>query len=204
MPLEMILALIGFAFVMSISPGPANFLLLASGANFGVLRSLPLIFGVSLGFLSMVFAVGLGLGQLLKEAPMVETGLRVACGAYILWLAYKIAGARSMGDNAGNEGEKLAKPVSFIQAALLQLLNPKAWTVALLVTVTYMTEQDYLANLIVLVAVFAVVNIPSISIWAISGAALRKRLSQGSRLIWFNRIMALLLVASMAPMLIHL
>ena len=105
MPLEMILALIGFAFVMSISPGPANFLLLASGANFGVLRSLPLIFGVSLGFLSMVFAVGLGLGQLLKEAPMVETGLRIACGAYILWLAYKIAGARSMGSDADNEAK---------------------------------------------------------------------------------------------------
>ncbi|WP_119305960.1 LysE family translocator [Cohaesibacter haloalkalitolerans] len=204
MPLEMIIALIGFAFVMSISPGPANFLLLASGANFGVLRSLPLIFGVSFGFLSMVFAVGLGLGQLLKQAPMVETGLRIACGAYILWLAYKISGVRSLGADDGKQGEELVKPISFIQAALLQLLNPKAWTVALLVTVTYMTEADYLGNLIVLVAVFAVVNIPSIGVWAVSGAAFRQHLSRNNRLLWFNRIMALLLVASMVPMLIHM
>nr|WP_319391226.1 LysE family translocator [uncultured Cohaesibacter sp.] len=202
MPLEMIIALIGFAFVMSISPGPANFLLLTSGANFGVLRSLPLLFGASLGLLSMVFAVGLGLGQLLKQAPMVETGLRLACGVYILWLAYKIAGVRSLGSDSGKQ--ELLRPLSFLQAALLQLLNPKAWTVALLVTVTYMTEADYLGNLVVLVAVFAVVNIPSIGVWAISGAAFRQHLSRGNRLVWFNRIMALLLVVSMVPMLIHM
>ena len=200
MPFEMIIALIGFAFVMSISPGPANFLLLTSGANFGVVRSLPLLFGVSLGFLSMVFAVGLGLGQVLKQFPIIETGLRLACGAYILWLAYKIAGAKSMGSGS----RELADPLSFIEAALLQLLNPKAWTVALLVTVTYMTERDYLTNLIVLVAVFALVNIPSISVWAVSGAALRRMLCEGNRLILFNRFMAFLLVVSMVPLLLKM
>ena len=150
----------------------------------------------------MVFAVGLGLGQLLKQAPMVETGLRLACGVYILWLAYKIVGVRSLGSDSGKQ--ELLRPISFLQAALLQLLNPKAWTVALLVTVTYMTEADYLGNLVVLVAVFAVVNIPSIGVWAISGAAFRQHRSRGNRLVWFNRIMALLLVVSMVPMLIHM
>ncbi len=124
-------------------------------ANFGVLRSLPLIFGV----VAWLFVDGvcrrarIG-GNCSRKRRWLKPASELACGAYILWLAYKIAGARSMGPDAGNEGEKLAKPVSFIQAALLQLLNPKAWTVALLVTVTYMTEQDYLTNLIVLVAVF--------------------------------------------------
>ncbi|WP_114008063.1 LysE family translocator [Cohaesibacter intestini] len=200
MSLDWILALAGFAFVMSISPGPANFLLLTSGANFGVLRSLPLLFGVSLGFLSMVFAVGLGVGELIKQYPVIDSLLRLLCGGYVLWLAYKIWNAKSL----GAKGEDtLDRPLSFFQASMLQLVNPKAWTVALLVTVTYLSADRQVSNLLALVAIFALVNIPSISVWAISGAALRRNLSKGDRLLWFNRAMALLLIASIAPMLVR-
>ena len=91
MPIDTVLALAGFAFVMSASPGPGNFLLLTSGVNFGFVRSIPLILGISLGFLTMVALVGLGLGHLLKVFPLIGLGIRLACGVYVVWLAIRIA-----------------------------------------------------------------------------------------------------------------
>lgn len=199
MTLETAIALMGFAFVMSISPGPGNFLLLASGANFGFKRTLPLVLGISLGFLSMVFAVGLGLGQLLEQFPAIYMILRVFCGLYILWLAFKIAKSRSLGEDTNT---KVSKPISFVQAALFQLLNPKAWTVALIMSVTYTSTENSISNLLILITLFAVINIPSISLWAISGAALRQTLTKGRRIIIFNITMAALLILCMLPLLI--
>lgn len=199
MSLETMLALAGFAFVMSVSPGPANFLLLASGVNFGFARSVPLVLGISIGFLSMVFAVGVGLGQVLDRAPYLQVALRIACGAYVLWLAWKIARSRSLGSG---ESDRIDRPISFVQAALFQLVNPKAWAVALIVTASYTNPGNYLASLILLIAVFAVVNMPSISVWAISGVALRRLLAKGRRIAIFNVTMAVLLVASMLPVLL--
>ncbi|MES0871658.1 LysE family translocator [Pseudovibrio sp. SCP19] len=199
MSFESALALMGFAFVMSISPGPGNFLLLASGANFGFSRSLPLMFGISLGFLSMVFGVGVGLGQVLAEFPVLYTALRTICAAYVLWLALKIGRSRALGSG---ETEKMAEPISFVQASLFQLLNPKAWAVALIVTVSYTSAESYMTSLLLLIAVFAVVNIPSISVWALSGSALRNLLAKSNRIAVFNIGMALLLIASMAPVLL--
>lgn len=199
MPFETVLALIGFAFVMSISPGPGNFLLLASGANFGFVRSLPLIFGICFGFLSMVFAVGLGLGQILETYPTLGGALRLACAAYIFWLAWKISKSRGLGSE---HSEKVEKPFTALQAASLQLLNPKAWTVALIVTVSYLPAESPVSSLIGLIAIFAVVNIPTISLWAISGHSLRRFLSKGNRIRLFNICMAGLLVVSMLPALL--
>lgn len=195
---ETALALIGFAFVMSISPGPGNFLLLASGANFGFRRTFPTVLGISLGFLTMVFLVGIGLGEVLERFPIVTTGLKIACAAYVLWLALKIGRSRALGPSAP---DRIEKPISFVQAALFQLVNPKAWAVALILTVTYTSPTDYLASLVAMIALFAVVNIPSISVWAVSGTALRGVLAQGNRIARFNIAMAVLLVASMVPIL---
>lgn len=195
---DSLLALMGFAFVMSVSPGPANFLLLASGANFGFLRSLPLVLGISLGFLTMVFCVGLGLGRLLEATPAVYTALRMACAAYVLWLAWKIARSRSLGPDGGAE---MADPIGFLQAALFQLVNPKAWAVALIVTVSYTDPERHLLSLVLVILFFALVNLPSISLWAVSGAALRRLMGEGRRLAAFNLVMALLLVISMLPVL---
>jgi threonine/homoserine/homoserine lactone efflux protein len=200
MSLETALALAGFAFVMSISPGPANFLLLASGVNFGFARSLPLVMGVSLGFLTMVFCVGIGLGQVLKTTPGIYTVLKVVCAFYVTWLAWKIARSRSIGSD---QGDVIEKPISFIQAALFQLVNPKAWAVALIVTVTYTDPQNYLPSLIAMIALFALVNLPAISVWALSGVALRSLLAKGNRIALFNAAMALLLVGSMAVVLVR-
>jgi len=199
MTLDTALALAGFAFAMSITPGPGNFLLLASGANFGFARSIPLVLGISLGFLTMVFFVGLGLGQVLRATPAIHTVLKFACAAYVAWLAWKIARSRAVGNDGS---EPIERPFSFLQAALLQLLNPKAWAVALIVTVSYTDPQNYLPSLISMILLFAVVNLPSISVWALSGVALRRILGAGQRIVAFNIAMALLLVVSMAAVLL--
>jgi threonine/homoserine/homoserine lactone efflux protein len=95
-----------------------------------------------------------------------------------------------------------AKPISFVQGALFQLVNPKAWTVALIVTVTYTNPGDYLPSLVLMIAVFAAVNLPSISVWAASGVALRRLIGDRRKVAMFNYIMALLLVGSMAYVLL--
>ena len=198
MSLETMFALIGFAFVMSITPGPGNFLLLASGVNFGFLRSLPLVLGISLGFLTMVFFVGLGLGQVLQSNPTVYTILKFASAGYVFWLAWKIARSRSF---APGDRDEMEKPISFLHGALLQLVNPKAWAVALIVTVSYTNPDRYLASLILMILIFAVVNLPSLGVWAVSGMALRRIIGDGPKVVVFNILMALLLVGSMMPVL---
>lgn len=198
MTFDSLLALIGFAFVMSISPGPSNFLLLASGANFGFLRSLPLVLGISLGFLSMVLVVGLGVGQILQRHAALHTGLKVVCAVYVLWLAWKIARSGAVAEDAGGAA---AKPISFPQAALFQVVNPKAWAVALIVTVSYTQPDRYLTSLLLMIPVFAAVNLPSISVWAISGVALRRLLNDRRKVSIFNTVMALLLAGSMVSVL---
>ncbi|MDI6834740.1 LysE family translocator [Ciceribacter thiooxidans] len=194
-----LLALAGFALVMSISPGPSNVMLLASGMNFGFARSLPLLFGVTCGFLSMVLVVGLGLGEVLAMSPAVYLALKVLSAAYVLWLAVKIA--RSGASGAADD-PSMARPIGFVEAALFQLVNPKAWAVALIVTASYTDPSRYLASLMVLIAVFAVVNVPSIGLWSLSGQVLKQVLGEGKYVVPFNVAMAVLLVASMVPVFI--
>lgn len=197
---EQLLPLIGFAFVMSISPGPGNFLLLTSGANFGLVKTIPLVLGISFGFLTMVFLVGIGLGKVFELLPSLLIILKVLCLIYVVFLSYKIARSSVL---ENDDKDSLSKPISFIQAALLQWLNPKAWTVSLIVTLAYTAPDHYLASLIMTIAVFAVINIPSISLWAVSGSCLQRFLSLGNRMQYFNLTMAILLVASMVPMIIN-
>ena len=199
MPIDTLFALVSFAFVMSISPGPGNFLLLSSGVNFGFFRSLPLILGICIGFLTMVFFVGIGLGQLLNSYPVALTILKLVCGTYVLWLAWKIGKSRSM---SGNNDGPVDKPISFLQAALFQLVNPKAWAVAFIVTVSYTNPDHYIPSLLLMILVFATVNIPAISVWAASGMALRRIIGNEKRIAIFNISMAVLLVGSMIPVLI--
>ncbi len=197
---DMVFSLLGFAGIMSLSPGPANFMLLASGANFGVRRSLPLLFGISFGFLFMVLLMGLGLGEVLRMYPQIALVLRIVCGAYVLWLALRIARSRPALREEG-AGGGMSAPIGFVQAALFQWLNPKAWAVALLVTVTYQIPGPRLVSLGLTIGLFGLVNIPCIGAWAVSGAALCRFLSRGRRVATFNIVMAALLVAFTIPML---
>lgn len=198
--LEQLIPLISFAFVMSISPGPGNFLLLTSGANFGMVKTIPLILGISFGFLSMVLLVGLGLGELFKVFPVISLVLKAACLIYVIWLGVKIARSSSMGED---KSKTLSRPISFLQAAMLQWLNPKAWTVSLIVTVAYTSTESFLMSLISTIFIFSLVNIPTISFWAIGGAYLKQFLSTPNRIKYFNVTMSIMLIGSMVPMIVN-
>jgi threonine/homoserine/homoserine lactone efflux protein len=197
MSLDLFLALLVFAFVTSITPGPNNFMLLASGVNFGFWRTIPHMCGIALGFLSLLLGVGFGLGALLKEYPGLHWGLKIAGGAYLLYLAWKIASARTLSDGKATGG----KPLTLWQAASFQWVNPKAWIMAITGMAIYTNPaQPYLSVVLVALA-FALVNFPSVSCWALFGMAMRNFLSNPVRLKWFNVAMGILLAATLWPLL---
>ncbi|ACM37017.1 MULTISPECIES: LysE family translocator [Rhizobium/Agrobacterium group] len=193
---ETLVALILFAFTTSITPGPNNMMLFASGVNFGFLRTLPHMLGIGAGFFTLLIGVGLGLGALLAAVPMLYHGLKIAGGLYLLWIAWKIGSSRSLG-----EGKAQAVPMSFLAAAGFQWINPKAWVMAVTAMATYTNPQVYWFTVFLVGLVFALVNVPVVSAWAGFGSVLREWLSNPVRLKWFNITMALLLVVSLWPML---
>jgi threonine/homoserine/homoserine lactone efflux protein len=192
---ELLLAFVLFAFVTSITPGPNNMMLLASGVNFGLRRSLPHMLGISLGFMVLVLAVGLGLGQLFERLPALYSILRYAGAAYLLYLAWKIAQAGAPDDQADERG----KPFSFLQAAAFQWINPKAWVMAIGAITTYTPQDNFLVNVVLIAALFALVNCPSVGLWTMAGSLLRNWLDNPRLLRGFNVGMALLLVVSLYP-----
>ena len=196
MPLETFLALVLFAFTTSITPGPNNMMLFASGVNFGFRRTIPHMLGIGAGFLSLLIGVGLGLGALMQSVPLVYTLLKFAGGAYLVWIAWKIGTSRSLA-----EGEAGARPMSFLGAAAFQWVNPKAWVMAVTAMATYTNPAAYVPTVLLVGVAFALVNLPSVSTWAGFGSALRDWLSVPVRLKWFNITMAVLLVISLWPML---
>lgn len=195
MTTELLIAFIAFAFVTSVTPGPNNMMLLASGVNFGMRRSLPHMFGISIGFMVLVIAVGLGLGQLFEQWPLLYTVLRYAGAAYLLYLAWKIAGAGA----PESKQNAAAKPFSFLQAAAFQWVNPKAWVMAIGAITTYTPHENFSLNVLMIAALFALVNCPSVGLWTMAGSLLRNWLSNPRVLRGFNIAMALLLVASLYP-----
>ncbi|MER8465259.1 LysE family translocator [Mesorhizobium sp. M1396] len=197
MSLDAFLALLVYAFVTSITPGPNNLMLLASGVNFGLVRSVPHMLGISIGFLVLLVAVGLGLGAVLTAFPALHTGLKIAGGAYLLYLAWKIAMSRSL----SGKGEVKAQPMRFIDAAAFQWVNPKAWVMAITAMAVYANPERPFLSVVLIAVAFTVVNLPSVSVWAGFGTALRSFLSDPLRLKWFNIAMGVLLAATLWPML---
>jgi threonine/homoserine/homoserine lactone efflux protein len=195
MTYDILIALVGFAFVTSVTPGPNNMMLLASGVNFGVRRTVPHMLGISFGHALMVFLVGLGLAGIFTAWPPALTILKVVSVAYMLWLAWKIANSAAPG-----EGHQAAKPMTFLQAAAFQWVNPKAWAMALGAVSAYVPEPSVWAYATV-AGVFALVNLPSVSIWAGAGQIVRRWLDVPGRLVAFNWTMAGLLMLSLIPVL---
>jgi threonine/homoserine/homoserine lactone efflux protein len=196
MSVDTLLALVLFAFATSITPGPNNMMLFASGVNFGFRRTVPHMLGIGAGFLSLLIGVGMGLGAVLHAYPPAFIALKVAGGLYLLWIAWKIGSSRSMG-----EGEAKARPMTFLGAAAFQWVNPKAWVMAVTAMAVYPNPEQYALTVAIVALVFAAVNVPSVSTWAGFGSALREWLSVPVRLKWFNITMAVLLVLSLWPML---
>ncbi|KAE9632502.1 LysE family translocator [Parasedimentitalea maritima] len=193
MTYDIFLALALFAFVSSITPGPNNLMLMASGANFGFRRTIPHMLGVALGFVFMVLLVGAGLVQVFDAYPVSYTVLKVGSVIYLLYLAWKIANA-----GPAEAGETSGNPMTFLQAAAFQWVNPKAWAMALTAISAYTPDQTLTAILLVGV-VFGAVNLPSVSSWTVLGQQMARVLTNPRRLTAFNWTMAVLLVASLYP-----
>ena len=191
---ELLAALALFAFVSSITPGPNNTMLMASGANFGFRASIPHMMGVSGGFLLLVVAVGLGLGGLFAAYPELHDVLAVAGGLYLLWLAWKIATSSGIG-----MGEAGARPQTFLQAAAFQWVNPKAWAMALGAVTAYAPRDGYVANILLVSVIFTAINLPCVASWTGFGVGLRRFLDRPAVLRAFNVGMALLLALSLLP-----
>ncbi len=194
---DLLLALIVFAFVTSITPGPNNFMLLASGVNFGFRRTIPHMLGIGGGFLSLLLGVGFGLGALLTAYPSLHLALKLAGGAYLLYLAWRIAMSRSLSEKDG----KAARPMTFLEAAAFQWVNPKAWVMAVTAMAVYADPAAPFLSVLVVALAFALVNLPSVSTWAGFGMALRGFLADPVRLKWFNIAMGVALAVSLWPML---
>ena len=191
MNIELLSALALFALVSSVTPGPNNLMLMNSGANFGFRRTLPHLLGVTIGFVIMLMLVGLGVMQLFDVFPLSYQLLKVLCIAYLLYLAYKIASNKTpVGAENGD-----TKPFTFVQAALFQWVNPKAWTMALSAVSVYAPSKGMGAVVIVGV-IFGLVNLPCVSAWTLLGQKLQIWLNRPERLRAFNIFMAILLVAS--------
>jgi threonine/homoserine/homoserine lactone efflux protein len=191
---ETLIALALYALVTSVTPGPNNLMLLASGVNFGFRQTIPHMLGIALGFTAMVALVGFGLGAVLTLFPIVFNVLRVLALVYMVWLSWKLASSGSLGS-----GDAKARPMTFIEAALFQWINPKAWAMALTATTLYTVPDMYYLSVILVAGTFGVINLPSVSCWAGFGVALRGFLSVPARLRIFNVGMALLLLLSTLP-----
>lgn len=193
MTYDAFLGLLAFAFVTSVTPGPNNLMLMASGANFGLRRTVPHMAGISLGHAFMALLVGLGLGAALEAVPQAKLAMKVAAVLYMLWLAWKMAHAAAPG-----EGRSGGKPLTFLQAAAFQWVNPKAWAMAIGAMAAYAADGGFL-QVAMVAGLFALINFPSVTLWTWAGQAMRVLLQEPTRLRIFNWTMAALLVASLWP-----
>ena len=192
-----------FSFVSSITPGPNNMMMLASGVNFGFRRSVPHWLGICGGFTFMLCAVGLGLHTLLADHPALYDLMRYAGSAYLIWMAWRLAAATAAPASQDDDAPKSeARPLGVWAAAAFQWVNPKAWVMAVTAMSAYLPARAQAIDVVVLALLFGVINLPCVACWAGGGAALRRFLHDPLRLRIFNISMALALLASLYPMLV--
>lgn len=193
--LENLAAFLLFAIVATASPGPNNMMALAASARVGFVRSVPLVLGIAAGVCLLIISVGLGLGTVLESLPWLYDLLRVAGTAYLLYLAWQIAAAGVI--DTSDRGQS---PLTFLNGATFQIVNPKAWVIATSIVSTYVPAANYTANVILLAFIFGLTAIVAVSLWAGFGSTLRRSLSEPRTALWFNRIMGGALAVSVLPM----
>ena len=193
MQIDLLLPLVLFALATSVTPGPNNLMLMASGANFGVRATVPHMLGVGLGFVFLCLCTGLGLVEVFDRWPATKQALTVASAAYLVWLAWKFGTAAPL-----SEGAARGRPMTFLAAAAFQWVNPKAWAMAITAVTVYAGDRS--AGAVALVAaVFGLVNIPSVGLWVVAGREIRRFLTSPARLRAFNWTMAALILATPWP-----
>ena len=194
MTTESLAGLALFSLVSSITPGPNNLMLMTSGVNFGIRRSIPHMAGIQIGFNGLVLVVGLGLGAMFVAMPGLQLALKIVCSLYLLYLAWRIATAGDLSPTA-----EVARPMKLLEAVAFQAVNPKGWAMALSVAAGYGSAS--VAGTFVNMGTMTAVNIPCMIVWALFGVGLREMLSDQRRLRAFNWVMAVLLVLSIVPFL---
>lgn len=196
---QLLYAFVLFGVAMLFTPGPNNFMLMTSGLNYGIRRTLPHLFGVSMGFAFMIVVVGLGVGALFKAYPMLYATLKYAGALYLAWLAWQIASADPGDDGGAGKG----KPLTFIGAALFQWVNVKGWVVAIGTVTAYATVAAFPWNVALQSSLLLVIGTASALTWVLFGTALRPLMSSRRLVRAFNIVMALALLASLYPVLVE-
>jgi threonine/homoserine/homoserine lactone efflux protein len=190
------LRVLPFALSTTLTPGPNTILVTASAATYGLRRTVPLLFGMVLGFPLLMTAVGFGLGELFSSHPGLHAALRWVGCVYLLWLAWALARARPSGD-----ADARGRPIGFARSAALQWVNPKAWVMSITAVTTFTTVGgEPRREVPVIVAVFTLLSLVALPAWALCGVALGRFLGTERRLRVFNVAMAVLLVASLVPL----
>lgn len=189
------LAVLAFTFVAGVTPGPNNIMLFSSGVNHGVVKSLPHYFGICLGFPLLVAAIGFGLGTLFQQFPQIHLIIKMFGILYLLFLAWKIA-------NSGNTNEEsvISAPITFIQAAIFQWLNPKAWVIAIGAITTFTQPNNVTHSILWIIVAYFFMGLLAMGVWLFLGASLQSFLKDAKRNQYFNWLMAALLVISIFPM----
>jgi len=185
-----------YAFVTAFTPGPNNMMLLASGTNFGLRRTIPHMFGITLGVFVIQMAIGLGLGEIFKLLPWLYLVLKIASMLYLLYLAFKIATSSAP---SGTDGKQRGKPMTLLSAAAFQWINPKTMIISIGFLSTYLPANPPFGRLLSAVLVNTVIALASTVTWAGMGVVVQRYLQNPRAIRTFNWVMAALLVASMAP-----
>lgn len=183
-----------FCIVMTSTPGPNNALVILSGARFGIYKTVPLILGIAFGVAVQLFAIGIGLNQIFLTLPQLQFILGFIGFMYILWLAWKIASSGPLNI------ELEQKPsMGFLQGALFQWVNPKAWIISISTVSTYFALNPPVSEIIYAALILMLVSIPCVGIWAVSGLFLRQHLIKPQFAFIFNITMAIALLVSVLP-----
>jgi len=191
----MLFSIATFTLSTVLSPGPNNIMLLSSGLTFGYKKTIPHMLGIILGFPFMVLLIGLGLGFVFESYLFIFIALKYIGILYLFWMAYKIANNASRLDTTNN-----SKPFTFIQSAIFQWLNPKAWIMAVTSTSVFVTSSIYAYEQVFIIAfIYLLSGLVSTNGWTLGGVVLKKFIKDEKMIKIFNITMAILLVASILP-----
>ena len=188
---NLFLALVSFYFVMYVTPGPNNAMVLTSGIKFGFSKTIPHMSGITIGHVFQTIVVCLGLGKIFQMFPEIQDTLKIICALYLLYLGYKIIGSFSKIKNDGS------RPLKFYEASLFQLVNPKAWTISTMVASGFLPKDERLIISISFISITALIICPlSISVWAAFGSGIRNLVKNNKKKAFVEYFLAILLLTT--------
>jgi|TARA_B110001454_G_scaffold217775_1_gene243928 threonine/homoserine/homoserine lactone efflux protein len=187
--LNLFIGLVTFYFVMYVTPGPNNAMVLTSGVKFGFSKTIPHMSGITIGHVCQTVVVCLGLGKIFQMFPNIQNALKIICGLYLLYLGYKIIGSFSKIKEDGS------RPLKFYEASLFQLVNPKAWTISTMVASGFLPNDEKLIISILFISITALIICPlSISVWAAFGTGIRNLVKNNKKKAIVEYFLAILLL----------